>query len=96
MTKICAARQGGEAREFDEIDNAPEERERGITIATTHVEYEKPQSALCALWTAPVTPDYVKNMITGAGADGWRHLGGLRSRRPPCRKRASTCCWPGK
>ena len=40
LTKVCAAARGGEIREFDQIDNAPEERERGITIATAHVEYE--------------------------------------------------------
>ena len=40
LTKVCAAARGGEVREFDQIDNAPEERERGITIATSHVEYE--------------------------------------------------------
>ncbi|MEE9266258.1 MAG: GTP-binding protein, partial [Gammaproteobacteria bacterium] len=40
MTKILAARHGGEVKAFDEIDNAPEERARGITIATAHVEYE--------------------------------------------------------
>ena len=65
MTKICAARQGGEAREFDEIDNAPEERERGITIATTHVEYESPNRHYAHV-DCPGHADYVKNMITGA------------------------------
>ena len=40
ITKVLAERQGGEARSFDSIDNAPEERERGITIATAHVEYQ--------------------------------------------------------
>ena len=40
LTKVCAAAYGGETRDFDQIDNAPEERERGITIATSHVEYE--------------------------------------------------------
>ena len=65
MTKICAARQGGEIKEFDEIDNAPEERERGITIATTHVEYES-QNRHYAHVDCPGHADYVKNMITGA------------------------------
>ena len=65
MTKICAARQGGEVKEFDEIDNAPEERERGITIATTHVEYES-ASRHYAHVDCPGHADYVKNMITGA------------------------------
>ena len=65
MTKICAARQGGEVKEFDEIDNAPEERERGITIATTHVEYES-SARHYAHVDCPGHADYVKNMITGA------------------------------
>ena len=65
MTKICAARQGGEVKEFDEIDNAPEERERGITIATTHVEYESPARHYAHV-DCPGHADYVKNMITGA------------------------------
>ena len=65
MTKICAARQGGEIKEFDEIDNAPEERARGITIATTHVEYESPNRHYAHV-DCPGHADYVKNMITGA------------------------------
>ena len=65
MTKICAARQGGEIKEFDEIDNAPEERERGITIATTHVEYESANRHYAHV-DCPGHADYVKNMITGA------------------------------
>ena len=44
ITKVCAATYGGnEAQAFDQIDNAPEERERGITIATSHVEYDSPE-----------------------------------------------------
>ena len=66
MTKICAADRGkGEVKEFDEIDNAPEEKERGITIATTHVEYES-ESRHYAHVDCPGHADYVKNMITGA------------------------------
>ena len=65
MTKICAAERGGEVKEFDEIDNAPEEKERGITIATTHVEYES-DSRHYAHVDCPGHADYVKNMITGA------------------------------
>ena len=65
MTKICAARQGGDVKEFDEIDNAPEERERGITIATTHVEYESANRHYAHV-DCPGHADYVKNMITGA------------------------------
>ncbi len=65
LTKVCAEAYGGEARAFDQIDNAPEERERGITIATAHVEYESPQRHYAHV-DCPGHADYVKNMITGA------------------------------
>ena len=66
MTMICAADVGrGDIKEFDEIDNAPEEKERGITIATTHVEYET-ENRHYAHVDCPGHADYVKNMITGA------------------------------
>ena len=56
---------GGEARAYDQIDNAPEEKARGITIATAHVEYES-DSRHYAHVDCPGHADYVKNMITGA------------------------------
>ncbi|WP_460885547.1 GTP-binding protein, partial [Photobacterium alginatilyticum] len=56
---------GGEAKDFASIDNAPEERERGITISTSHVEYDTP-SRHYAHVDCPGHADYVKNMITGA------------------------------
>ena len=65
LTKVCAAARGGEVREFDQIDNAPEERERGITIATSHVEYESDVRHYAHV-DCPGHADYVKNMITGA------------------------------
>jgi elongation factor Tu len=65
MTKILAAKHGGEVKAFDEIDNAPEERERGITIATAHVEYESDNRHYAHV-DCPGHADYVKNMITGA------------------------------
>ncbi|MFX3658155.1 MAG: elongation factor Tu [bacterium] len=65
LTKVCAEEFGGEARAFDQIDNAPEERERGITIATAHVEYES-EARHYAHVDCPGHADYVKNMITGA------------------------------
>jgi elongation factor Tu len=65
LTKVMAAKHGGEIREFDQIDNAPEERERGITIATAHVEYES-DTRHYAHVDCPGHADYVKNMITGA------------------------------
>jgi elongation factor Tu len=65
ITKVMAARHGGRALAFDEIDNAPEEKERGITIAASHVQYES--AARCyAHIDCPGHADYVKNMITGA------------------------------
>ena len=65
MTKVCAEARGGEVKAFDQIDNAPEERERGITIATAHVEYES-DARHYAHVDCPGHADYVKNMITGA------------------------------
>ena len=65
LTKVCAEVYGGETRDFDQIDNAPEERERGITIATSHVEYES-SARHYAHVDCPGHADYVKNMITGA------------------------------
>jgi elongation factor Tu len=65
LTKCMAAKFGGDASAFEEIDNAPEERERGITIATAHVEYES-NARHYAHVDCPGHADYVKNMITGA------------------------------
>ena len=65
LTKVMAEAMGGEVKAFDEIDNAPEERERGITIATSHVEYESANRHYAHV-DCPGHADYVKNMITGA------------------------------
>ena len=65
LTRVCAEVWGGQAVAFDGIDNAPEERERGITIATSHVEYESPTRHYAHV-DCPGHADYVKNMITGA------------------------------
>ena len=65
ITAVLANHGGAEVRAFDSIDNAPEERERGITIATAHVEYET-ESRHYAHVDCPGHADYVKNMITGA------------------------------
>eukprot|EP01029_Cantina_marsupialis_P012481 TRINITY_DN27587_c2_g1_i6.p2 TRINITY_DN27587_c2_g1~~TRINITY_DN27587_c2_g1_i6.p2 ORF type:complete len:180 (+),score=6.77 TRINITY_DN27587_c2_g1_i6:140-679(+) len=65
ITKIAALKMGGTAVAFDEIDKAPEEKERGITIATAHVEYET-DSRHYAHVDCPGHADYIKNMITGA------------------------------
>ncbi|EED30764.1 translation elongation factor Tu [gamma proteobacterium NOR5-3] len=65
LTRVCSEVWGGELVAFDGIDNAPEERERGITIATSHVEYES-NARHYAHVDCPGHADYVKNMITGA------------------------------
>ena len=65
ITTVMAKTYGGVAQAFDQIDNAPEERERGITIATAHVEYES-EDRHYAHVDCPGHADYVKNMVTGA------------------------------
>lgn len=65
ITKTMAEANGGEFKDYGDIDNAPEERERGITIATAHVEYESDDRHYAHV-DCPGHADYVKNMITGA------------------------------
>ncbi|VVC75157.1 Elongation factor Tu [Aquicella siphonis] len=65
LTSILAKKYGGEARAYDQIDNAPEEKARGITIATSHVEYQSDKRHYAHV-DCPGHADYVKNMITGA------------------------------
>ena len=65
ITKVLSEKFGGQAMAFDAIDNAPEERERGITIATAHVEYETAERHYAHV-DCPGHADYVKNMVTGA------------------------------
>jgi elongation factor Tu len=65
ITKVLSEKVGGQSMSFEEIDNAPEEKERGITIATSHVEYET-ENRHYAHVDCPGHADYVKNMITGA------------------------------
>ena len=65
LTRVCAERFGSRALAFDEIDNAPEERERGITINAAHVEYETAERHYAHI-DCPGHADYIKNMITGA------------------------------
>ncbi len=65
ITNVLAKTYGGEAKDFAAIDNAPEERERGITISTSHVEYDTPTRHYAHV-DCPGHADYVKNMITGA------------------------------
>ena len=74
MTSVLAAKFGGEAKAYDQIDAAPEEKARGITINTAHVEYETSKRHYAHV-DCPGHADYVKNMITGAaqmdGAIWW-------------------------
>ena len=92
LTKVMAERHGrGEISAYDQIDNAPEERERGITIATAHVEYESDNRHYAHV-DCPGHADYVKNMITGAA----QMDGAILCVQPltvRCRRRASTFCW---
>ena len=91
MTKVMAKKFGGEFKSYDQIDKAPEEKARGITIATAHVEYESIARHYAHV-DCPGHADYVKNMITGAaqmdGAIWW-----CRRRTVRCRRPASTSCW---
>jgi elongation factor Tu len=65
LTKVMAEKHGGEFKAYDQIDKAPEEKARGITIATAHVEYQSPKRHYAHV-DCPGHADYVKNMITGA------------------------------
>jgi elongation factor Tu len=65
ITKVMAAKFGGEFKAYDQIDAAPEEKARGITIATAHVEYQSPKRHYAHV-DCPGHADYIKNMITGA------------------------------
>ncbi|MEJ2756487.1 MAG: elongation factor Tu, partial [Gammaproteobacteria bacterium] len=65
LTRVCSEVWGGEMKDFSQIDNAPEEKARGITIATSHVEYESEKRHYAHV-DCPGHADYVKNMITGA------------------------------
>ena len=65
MTMVLAKKYGGEVKAYDQIDAAPEEKARGITISTAHVEYESPKRHYAHV-DCPGHADYVKNMITGA------------------------------
>ena len=94
MTKVMARSAGGEFKAYDQIDNAPEERARGITIATAHVEYESEKRHYAHV-DCPGHADYVKNMITGAAQmDGAILVVSAPMGR--CRRRASTFCWRGR
>ncbi len=92
ITKVLAEVGGATATAFDEIDKAPEEKARGITISTAHVEYET-EARHYAHVDCPGHADYVKNMITGAAQmDGAILLCLLLTAR--CPRPASTFCSP--
>ena len=95
ITKVLAkANPKIKFRSFDSIDNAPEERERGITIATAHVEYETPNRHYAHV-DCPGHADYIKNMITGQRR--WtERFWWWRRRMVRCRRPRSTCCWRGR
>ena len=76
LTKVMAEMHGGEVRGYDQIDNAPEERERGITIATAHVEYESDNSSLCARGLSGAC-GLCEEHDHGCGADGRCDPGGI-------------------
>ena len=79
LTTILSKEFGGEARDYAQIDNAPEEKARGITINTSHVEYET-KNRHYAHVDCPGHADYVKNMITGAAQMDAAILGGFGGR----------------
>ena len=91
ITKVMAEAGGAEFQAYDQIDKAPEERARGITISTAHVEYETANRHYAHV-DCPGHADYVKNMITGAAQmDGAILV--VRPLMVRCRRPVSTFCW---
>ena len=92
MTKICAADRGsGDVKEFDEIDNAPEEKERGITIATTHVEYES-EARHYAHVDCPGHADLCEEYDHGLPHRWTARFWWCRPMMAPCLRLANTSC----
>src|SRR5699024_11348879 len=77
IATVLSKTYGGDAQSYDQVDNAPEEKERGITINTSHIEYETPTRHYAHV-DCPGHADYVKNMITGARSE--EHTSELQSR----------------
>ena len=95
ITKILAKTGGATFTAYDQIDKAPEERERGITISTAHVEYETTEPPLRAR-RLPGPRRLREEHDHGRGADGRRDPGGVARPTARCRRRASTSCWPAR
>jgi elongation factor Tu len=96
ITKLMAAmKRQADFIPFDQIDKAPEERERGITIATAHVEYETDKRHYAHV-DCPGHADYIKNMITGAAQMDGAILVVSAPTTARCRRPASTSCWPAR
>jgi elongation factor Tu len=95
ITMVLAEVGGGEKRSYEDIDSAPEEKARGITINTAHVEYETANRHYAHV-DCPGHADYVKNMITGAAQMDGAILVVERRRTARCRRRASTSFWPAR
>lgn len=94
ITTVLSTKFGGEAKKYDDIDAAPEEKARGITINTAHVEYETANRHYAHV-DCPGHADYVKNMITGAArwmVQSWWS----RPQTAPCPRPVSTFCWPAR
>jgi elongation factor Tu len=91
LTKVMAETHGGQFMAYDQIDKAPEEKARGITISTAHVEYQSANRHYAHV-DCPGHADYVKNMSTGA-AQMTARFWCARPRTVRCRRRASTFCW---
>ena len=81
ITTVLSKKFGGEAKGYDQIDAAPEEKARGITINTAHVEYETANRHYAHV-DCPGHADYIKNMITGAAQMDGAILVGIGRRRP--------------
>ena len=97
ITNILAKSGLATAKKFEEIDAAPEEKARGITIATCHVEYETLRTRHYAHVDCPGHADYIKNMITGAAQMGRSDTGSISGRRPYASdKRAHTAGKTGR
>ena len=91
LTKVMAETNGGQFMAYDQIDKAPEEKARGITISTAHVEYQSSKRHYAHV-DCPGHADYIKNMITGRRRWTGRFWC-ARRRTVRCRRRANTFCW---